>query len=171
MALIEINGLNKLSALIEERIESISNVEKFLDRLGTKYVQQSQLTFRTSTDPFGTPWKPLKLREGQALKKSGRLSNSIAHEATSTSVRVFVEGNLEYAAAHNNGVNEIVNIKSHIRRITQVFGRSIQPTSIKISSHNRKMNLPQRMFIPNEGRIPPKWFKIAEDMITKDFKG
>lgn len=169
MASVELQGLNELYDLINERAKSIDNLEAFFKRLSLKFVQQSQLTFRTSIDPFGRKWDDLKSRAGQPLKKSGRLSNSIASESDENGLRIFVEGGLEYAAAHNNGSNELVNIKRHNRTIKQAFGKPINPITITIKSHMREQNLPQRMFIPNEGKLPPKWFNITEDMIAKDW--
>lgn len=172
MATINIAGFKKLSDIISEKKLSITDREKVFDRIGTALVGQVQLSFRNSVSPHGEKWKPLKFRRGQPLKDSGRLSNSIAHESSDTKIRIFVEGGLEYASAHNDGVDESQQVKEHTRRITKVFGRNIRPKTISIRSFVRQQDIPQRQFIPNDSRgIPKKWFDIAERLLIDDFKG
>lgn len=170
MSNIKLVGYKKLTDLIQDKKNNLKDTEKFFDKLGLKYVQLVQLSFRNSRNPFGTKWKKLKSREGQPLKDSGRLSNSISHERTKNGVRVFVEGDLQYAQVHNNGFKGNVNVSAHNRKITQAFGKKINQKTIKISTFIRKMNIPKRQFIPNKGRLPIKWYNVAEELLLKQIQ-
>ena len=78
---------------------------------------------------FGNKWKPRK-KDGYAthLNNTGKLRRSIkAHIEDNTLV---FTSSTPYAAAHNEGVNKSVSVKSK-----------------KGKTFTRKMNLPQRQFI------------------------
>jgi phage virion morphogenesis protein len=48
-----------------------------LEEIGRQWKTKVQLSFQTSTDPWGEPWEPLKYRIGQPLRDTGHLMNSI----------------------------------------------------------------------------------------------
>ena len=101
---------------------------------------------------------------GQTLIDTTRLMNSITSEGDKTSVRVGT--NVEYAAAHNFGIDEQITqqVREHVRRITQAFGKPIDMTAVKVKSHSRKvhMKLPQREFM----MIQDEDWDDVHDMIT-----
>lgn len=72
-----------------------------LDTAGNAMAEEIRLGFEDSTDPWGTPWKALKFRNGQPLKDTGVLANSITHEATDTSAKVGT--NICHAIVHQHG--------------------------------------------------------------------
>lgn len=84
------------------------------------------------------------------LIDTGRLINSIRYE-------FFKEGNVEgvqigsfnvpYAHVHEFGYRGQVSIPAHVRRIDQVYGRSIPEKSINIRAHSRQMNIPARPYL------------------------
>jgi len=86
---------------------------------------------------------------GQTLVDTARLMNSIIGVGDKDSVRVGT--NVAYAAAHNFGVDKEITqqVRDHVRRITQAFGKPIEPVAVQVKSHSRKrrLTLPQREFM------------------------
>ncbi len=86
---------------------------------------------------------------GQTLIDTARLMNSIVGVGDSDSVRVGT--NVAYGPAHNFGVDKEISqqVRQHVRRITQAFGKPIDPREVTVSSHSRKfhMELPAREFM------------------------
>ncbi len=99
-----------------------------------------------------TRWEPSKRAEaedGQTLRDTNRLMNSIVGVGEDKQVKVGT--NAEYAAAHNFGVNEIITqqVREHVRRISQAFGKPIEPKEVTVSAHSRllPLSIPQREFM------------------------
>jgi phage gpG-like protein len=86
---------------------------------------------------------------GQTLVDTSRLMNSIIGTGDAHAVKVGT--NVEYAAAHNFGVDKEITqqVREHTRRITQAFGREIPLTEVKVAAHTREvhMKLPAREFM------------------------
>lgn len=86
---------------------------------------------------------------GQTLVDTARLMNSIVGIGDKDSAQVGT--NVDYAAAHNFGVDKEITqqVREHVRRITQAFGKPIEQTAVQVKSHSRKrhMKLPQREFM------------------------
>ncbi|MGB8422184.1 hypothetical protein [Paraburkholderia sp.] len=89
--------------------------------------------------------------QGQVLNvKTGRLQRSISQAVTSdaTSVTGIVSTAVKYAAAHEYGFTGTVNVKEHLRTITQAFGKELkEPVTSTVRAHDMKMNLPERSFL------------------------
>lgn len=126
-------------------------------------------------------WKAVKSekRKGAAiLIKSGRLRRSIRivkFNATSVSIG----SDVPYAAAHNNGVYDMVSVRGHNRN---KFGKA-KASSLKskrqktitylsgtseVAAHTRTMNLPRRQFAPNDMRDSPVFVKDMESVIKNE---
>lgn len=103
------------------------------------------------------------------LINRGRLRGSFMLTPGNEQFKIFTR--VKYAAAHNNGFKGTVNIPAHTRKVKLVGtinGVSIgansslktkRPlknktvkTSTDVKAHKRKMNLPQRQFMPTEKR-------------------
>lgn len=101
---------------------------------------------------------------GQTLVDTARLMNSIIGMGSSEAVRVGT--NVDYAAAHNFGVDEQITqqVREHVRRITQAFGKPIALQEVTVKPHSRKvhMKLPARPFMLIQDE---DWADIA-DVIT-----
>jgi phage gpG-like protein len=86
---------------------------------------------------------------GQTLIDTGRLMNSITSMGSSEAVRVGT--NVEYAAAHHFGVDKQISqqVRAHVRRITQAFGKPIPLTEVQVGAHQRSrhLKLPARPFM------------------------
>lgn len=101
---------------------------------------------------------------GQTLVDTARLMNSITSKGSKTLVRVGT--NVEYAAAHNFGIDVELDVlvREHVRRITQAFGKPIELTEVTVKPHRRTMhmNLAARPFMLIQDE---DWEDIA-DVIT-----
>ncbi|MBU1565575.1 MAG: phage virion morphogenesis protein [Proteobacteria bacterium] len=100
-------------------------------------------------------------KSGQTLIDTARLLNSITGVGDHHEVRVGT--NVDYAAAHNFGVDKEITqqVREHVRRITQAFGKQIEPTAVTVKSHSRKfhLQLPAREFMLVQEE---DWEDIAE---------
>lgn len=89
--------------------------------------------------------------QGQVLNvRTGRLQRSIQQAMTSTDTDItgVVSTNVSYAAAHEYGYSGTVNVKEHLRTITQAFGKSLkEPVTFSVGAHSAKMNMPERSFL------------------------
>jgi phage virion morphogenesis protein len=76
---------------------------KLMHRIGRAVHSDTLLRFRAAKAPDGTPWLPLKTRQGKPLRDTGRLQRSITWEATDTQATIGT--NVVYARAHNQGIS------------------------------------------------------------------
>lgn len=87
---------------------------------------------------------------GPVLKnRTGRLRRSINERLTETAdeISASVGTNVNYARAHELGFEGVVNVREHLRTITQAFGNPIAPTQVHVGAHPRHMRLPVRSFL------------------------
>ncbi|MBX3045120.1 MAG: phage virion morphogenesis protein [Candidatus Kapabacteria bacterium] len=107
-------------------------------------------------------WKPLSFATKIGYKKFGYALSPTLHRSTAGlrttisaqprgSSSIGITANSPYAAIHQFGgtINKQVNVKEHARKITQAFGKSINPKNIRVASFSRKMNtvIPARPYI------------------------
>lgn len=86
---------------------------------------------------------PLKNRTGTLRRKvNARI------QAGDQSVVGTVGVKLSYAAAHEFGVDKEVQVKEHLRKIKEAFGKPLaSPVSFIVPAHGRHMKLPERSFL------------------------
>lgn len=112
-------------------------------------------SIRTNFAVGGRPekWQPLKVRQGQPLRDTGRLQNSITSRVRGGVV--LVGTNVEYAAVQNFGAKKgsfgetVVQVRAHQR--TGKSGRAYT-----VRAHPRKVKLPR-------GDIPARPFMLVQD--------
>ena len=73
-----------------------------MQRIGRALHADTMMRFRRGVSPDGTPWLPLKTRQGQPLRDTGRLQRSITWDSTDD--QAVIGTNVVYARAHNDGV-------------------------------------------------------------------
>ena len=55
---------------------------------------------------------------------------------------------LRYAAAHEFGCHDVVNVPAHLRMMNVAWGRPVkEPRQIMVGTHPMRMNLPERSFL------------------------
>lgn len=158
-------GFDKTVRVLLAGVENFSSVSSAIAQLLENSVRRN---FREGGRP--EKWPASKRADGdagygnesgQTLVDTARLMNSIIGEGDKTSVRVGT--NVDYAAAHNFGVDKEITqqVREHVRRITQAFGKPIDLTAVTVKPHSRKihMKLPAREFMLIQDE---DWEDIAE---------
>lgn len=82
-------------------------------------------------------------------ERTHRLHDSIHYEMASSpqAVVAVVGTNVEYAAYHEFGFSGAMQVREHLRRITQAFGMPISPRDVLVSAHTRTVRYPERSFL------------------------
>jgi len=136
-------------------------IPKQVGRLMLRYVEKN---FRNESYQ-GKSWKPRKRGRGSSssnqsqgkplLEQTGKLKKSFkVREASWRVIGVGsdrgVKGGINLATLHNEGVNEAVTVRGYARRS--------KDGSVRVRSHRRQMNIPQRQFMPmpNQEKSLPK---------------
>ncbi|EBU8551961.1 phage morphogenesis protein [Salmonella enterica subsp. enterica serovar Telelkebir] len=153
---VEVSGTEQL-ARMRAAVEKLADADlqaELLDSIGA--VVESQTRRRISSEktaPSGEKWQAwsdsyAETRHGNQslLQGNGDLLDSIQFIVERGRVRVGSP--LAYAAVHQDGFNDSVNIGTHNRLITQAFGRVLShPVWQTVGAHKRKMNIPQRQYL------------------------
>lgn len=101
--------------------------------------------FRSSTDPYGRPWKPPVLRAGRPLEDTGRLRN--AFQVRAVPGQVDVENNVSYAVPNQEGAT-ILPKRAKALKFKARGGRWYTLM---------KAVIPPRMMVPEPGAMPDRW--------------
>lgn len=70
-----------------------------------------------------------------------------------------VRSALEYAKAQEFGFTGVVDVRAHRRTITEAFGEPIQPRTIDVESHTRKMDIPGQFYMTRAAKAHRNTFK------------
>jgi phage gpG-like protein len=149
--------------------DRLSKPQEALREIGLYLLGSIAKNFRAGGRPVR--WKPsgrVMKHGGQTLVKSAGLKNSIVMRVSGKALRLGT--NKKYARIQHEGgkINKNVTVRKHWRRIKKVFGRSIKPKMIEVSTHDRKMNLtmPARQYLliqdPSDWRVINR---ISEDYL------
>lgn len=97
-------------------------------------------------------------KSGQTLVDTARLMNSIVGVGDHDSARVGT--NVAYAAAHNFGIDKEVTqqVREHVRRITQAFGKPVEMKAVTVKAHSRKLHM----------KLPAREFMLIQDEDMED---
>jgi phage virion morphogenesis protein len=90
-----------LDAVINATI-NLHKQSGLMKRIGRALHSDAMLNFRNSRAPDGAPWLPLKHRQGQPLRDTGRLQRSITWKSNHDTA--VIGTNVIYARAHNHGI-------------------------------------------------------------------
>ena len=116
--------------------------------------------FEEERDPYGRAWKPTIERPGQVLSDTGRLKNSWRVDVSRNLATVST--NTEYAPTHQYGATIRPKMKKALRfRLGKAWVTK------------RKVVVPQRRMIPDDGDLPDAWRKAFEeevDAVLADLK-
>jgi phage gpG-like protein len=99
---------------------------------------------------------------GSLRRQTGRLARSLLDKPNDRaasegifkittgqdSARLEYGSEVPYAAAHEYGLSERVNVNTHVRQQTHVFGKKLDnPMTVRVHAHSRMMNIPERPFL------------------------
>lgn len=145
---VQLQDLDASSAL-RKLAEACEDLRKPLESIGGHLRTSTNLRFLNQVDPDGQPWKPSKRARklgGKTLIDRGQLRDSFNAQ--------LVAGGLEFgtdlvnAAAHQFGVDKVVTVGAHVRKVSRAFGRQLPvPVISNVRSHQRKMFMPVRRMI------------------------
>ena len=146
--------LSHIEANIDARIKGlIAGVEDF-GETSDAIAMVMENSIRKNFTEGGRPekWEVSKRAEkdsGQTLRDSDVLMNSITGVGSAQEAKAGT--NVAYGPAHNFGVDEQITqqVRQHVRRISQAFGKDITPREVTVKAHSRSMHLviPQREFM------------------------
>ena len=145
---------SELERLADDLVERISRPAPALRAVADLAEQTIQRNFTAGGRP--TRWAPLKLRDGQPLRDTGRLMNSISAQPVGDRT-VLVGTNVVYAAVHNFGAKKgafgtvACQVKAHKRG------------SSTVRAHTRNAKIPW-------GDIPQREFMVIPDEEIEDIQ-
>lgn len=171
------NALAQLDRLIAQCVDT----KPIMDGIGNVLASKVRQGFRTSTDPWGKQWKPLKRRKGQPLVDTGRLRSSISYHAISGSVAVGT--NVSYAPYHQFGftINKEVRageVYFKRNRDGSVGNRFVRKSvsdfaqSVIFGAHT--VTVPARPYLPITPQhtvdLPASWQADVADIIRQHWR-
>jgi len=131
-----------------------------MDGIGNSLREDVALTFRSQSDPWGTPWSPLSSvtlekrrdegKDARILSDTGKLAESFSYIADRTSVEIGTTK--VYAGTHQFGAKK------------GQYGTSKGGGPIPWG------NVPARPMLPiinNSASLPESWLENIQDIITK----
>ena len=146
-------------AELSRMIKAGRDLSKLLGPIADFVISRIRLTFRTSTDPYGESWKPLKHRKGKPLLDTRHLSRSIVKQLGKDFVDIGT--NVKYARIHQFGGTIKAKNKPYL-----VF-KLPSGKFVKIKS----VYIPARPFFPLKKGLPDAWqnpiTKITRQFIEK----
>lgn len=92
--------------------QKMRDMSPLMSLIGRSLASRTQLGFRLGVDPYGEAWAPLKFRQGQPLRDTGRLQRSITSVAGSDYVDVGT--NVSYGLVHQFGATIEAGKPPHI---------------------------------------------------------
>lgn len=117
--------------------------------IGADVKARVQMGFNDGSDPYGKPWVALKSRQGQPLRDTGALMNSIGIVSVSDS-HVKVGTGLAYAAPHQHGAKLPALIVPKHKKALAFGGRVVKSVKGGV--------IPPRPFLPTSGGgLPALW--------------
>ena len=144
-------GATKITDL-RKRLAGLQHLDGLPDILGAAAVKLVADGFRKQSDPYGNAWEPLRYRRGQILRKSNRMFNSTAYDATPRRVRVAITA--WYSIIHQEGA------KARRRRMVGLALRSRGLTGGGDGS------ITARPMVPDDRGLPPAWERVFQKDTT-----
>jgi len=131
---------------VKWQIQKFKDPQKFLEAVKQKLLASFKLGFRNSESPDGEKWAGITHRQGQPLRDTGRLQQSIT--AKLANGKITIGTNLEYAAMQQFGSTEQVSVPAHVKTISQAFGKPLKfPVNVNVKAHTKKLNVKARPFL------------------------
>lgn len=149
---VTIDVLDKqVQAKLAELQQQAGNIRPALQTVGRTIASRVRLGFRTGISPFGQAWSPLKIRQGQPLRDTGRLASSITYRVggSGSDQHVDVGTNVDYAPIHQYG--------GFIKPKTAKYLRFMGSAGVVFS---KGVYIPDRPFLPIKGdtfELPQPW--------------
>ena len=144
---------------LRRAVETLENPLDVFSEIGNDLAEMARLRFVMGESPYGEAWEPLKTRQGQPLRDTGRLMNSITHDEGGDYIEVGT--NVKYAAVHQFGAT--IRPK---RRKFLVF----KPKGASNPIFAREVTIPARPFLPT-GDLPGDWLDVIISRVNEAVGG
>lgn len=164
-----INGMKELADKIRV-LTSAGFKTELAQVLGAAAVFQVAYEFRSSKDPYGNRWEPLRYRKGKPLLKTGRMSTAVTTSPTANGFRLRIA--TVYAPVHQYGghVAPHSRIKPQVMWHNPKTGRLVARTTkltlvhestSKHRTYGKGITIPRRQMLPeaDTGKLGPIWTK------------
>lgn len=128
---IRVEGAEAAIAALKRAAERADKPRGLYDAIGLSLVTSTQRRFEDEQGPDGQPWPPsirARLEGGRTLFESGRLAQSITHQASDTGVEIGT--NVLYGPIHQLGGT--IRPVSAERLVFRIGGRTIFATEVTI---------------------------------------
>lgn len=148
---------NQVEAKLKTLAMGSPERRKALGALGGSLANRVRLCFRLGVSPWGVPWAPLKHRQGQPLRDTGRLQRSITSEVIGDAA--VVGTNVRYARTHQYGAT-----------IFPVDAKALRWMTPRGPVFAQQVTIPARPFMPLSAggvRLPPGWARSALTAMAK----
>lgn len=110
---VESKGIRTVQQSIQKLLDNAQNLYLALEDIGDYVVQSTQQRFVDMQEPDGDPWEPLfletlknKKRQNRILTETETLADTLHYQLSQGELQIG--SNLEYAATHQFGRDEIV---------------------------------------------------------------
>jgi phage virion morphogenesis protein len=154
---------SQVEAALNEIEKAAGNMLPVFQVIGRKVTAKINIGFRSGRGPTGSVWAPLRFRNGQPLRDTGRLNRSITANATQQYVDIGT--NVQYGPVHQ-------------------FGATIKPKKAKRLVFANKargglvfakqVTIPARPFLPlnaaGQVDLPPQWGADVLSALRTHFK-
>lgn len=159
-----VTGSFKELAALREKVASLatprarSELNAVLAEAALKQIDDE---FRESRDPYGQPWKPLVSREGQPLRDTGQLLNSLHPKATESGFEIST--NRKGAATHQYGATIVAKTSKGLRfRTRGAPTASNKRGALSNWVTKQQVTIPRRQYMP-EVDLGPYWTKALQE--------
>ena len=161
---------------LNELQKKVSNRKPAHRAITRRLVTRVQRNFKSSSDPWGNAWEPLKLRSGQPLRDTGRLQRSIPASSTSDDDSSTIGTNVRYGLTHQEGRT----IKAQPGSPGSNFvGQRKGSPFLRFKAGGRffslkQVTVPARPFLPirnGQADLPAEWETSVLDAIQQHLQG
>jgi len=146
-------------AMLAQLVAKAEDTTPMLNLVGGALKSRVLRQFDKQQDPYGNPWKALKLRAGQILRDTGALRNSIDYEIDGDAA-VVIGTKIPYAIVHQTGAHIVAGKPPHLSLGGyHTKGSPVLRWAVGGQTYVAKeVTIPKRPFLPTElGGLPEDW--------------
>lgn len=121
----------------------------------------AKLAFKVTETAVANVSGRLLIRRSGAL--AGSINPDVRENADGVTAIVSAGGiAVKYARPHEYGYKGPETVKAHLRRITQAWGRKIEPREVAVGAHTRNVNVTEKAYL--RGALRAHKAEILEGM-------
>lgn len=151
-------SLNQLQRLIDV----FDDVQPALHVIGRTMLTRINLGFKNATDPWGTAWKPLAIRQGQPLRDTGILQRSHTYNPVGNAVEIGTKAT-QARLQHFGG-----RVEPRTAKALRFYAANGAPIFAK------RVFVPARPFLPilpnGQVVLPTSWEQATLKALQKHFE-